>query len=300
MFVGGMGRSGSTLIERLLGELPGFCPVGEAVHLWRRGLVENERCGCGAPFHDCGFWTEVGKEAFGGWERLDAPDLLRLKAAVDRTRHLPALLRGTAPGPLASRCGRYTEFYHRLYAAVAWVGGAHVIVDASKHASLAACLFRRYGTRMRLLHVVRDPRAVAHSWSKRIARPDASPASSEPEMARYGTGRAAVQWMVQNTAFEALERRGLPTLRVRYEDFVADPAAEFARIAAFAGHGDSPPDLESGLGAAATHAVSGNPMRFAGGPLGVRPDHGWRTSLAPWRRRLVTALTAPVRGRYDY
>lgn len=303
-----MGRSGSTLIERLLGELPGFCSVGEIVHLWRRGLVENERCGCGLAFADCGFWGEVGKRAFGGWGRLDVHRVLRLKDSVDRTRFLPGLLNASEKeGALAVRSEHYTELYHRLYSAVAEVSGARVIVDASKHASLAACLRRRYGTRMRLLHVVRDPRAVAHSWGKRVARPDASPSSSEPEMARYSAGRSALQWMTQNSSLDALARRGTPTLRVRYEDFVADPEAEFGRIAEFAGHTGAPLDLgasgvEGAIGVELSegHAVSGNPMRFRAGPVGVRADHGWREGLAPWRRHLVTVVTAPTRGRYGY
>lgn len=300
VFVGGMGRSGSTLIERLLGELPGFCSVGETVHLWRRGVVENELCGCGLPFADCGFWTDVGKEAFGGWGRLDVQRVLGLKDCVDRTRFLPVLLNGTGEGTLAERSARYTELYHRLYTAISLVAGCGVIVDASKHASLAACLRWRYGARMRLLHVVRDPRAVAHSWSKRVPRPDASPASSEPEMARYSAGRSAVQWMAQNSCFDALARRGIPTLRVRYEDFTAAPTEEFARIAEFAGYRGECPDLGDGVSLSRGHALSGNPMRFTSGPVGVRADQGWREALPPWRRRLVSAVTAPVRRRYNY
>jgi hypothetical protein len=301
VFVGGMGRSGSTLIERLLGELPGFCSVGETVHLWRRGLVEDERCGCGRPFSECGFWTDVGKEAFGGWSRLDAGRVSRLKGGVDRTRFLPLLLNGAYEGPLASRCERYTELYHRLYSAVSLVSGARVVVDASKHASLAACLRRRYGARMRLLHVVRDPRAVAHAWAKRVARPDASPGSGEPEMARYSAGRAAAQWMAQNACLDALARRGTPTLRVRYEDFVADPGGEFARISEFAGYTGDPPDMAEGrVELSEGHAVSGNPMRFTTGRIGVRADHGWREAMPSWRRHLVAAATTPLRGRYGY
>ncbi|MDT0329105.1 sulfotransferase [Nocardiopsis lambiniae] len=295
-----MGRSGSTLIERLLGELPGFCSIGETVHLWRRGLLENERCGCGLPFADCGFWAEVGREAFGGWGRLNPHEVLGLKDGVDRTRFLPVLLNGSEDGLLAARSARYTELYHRLYSAIALVSGASVIVDASKHASLAACLRWRYGARMRLLHVVRDPRAVAHSWSKRVPRPDASPESSEPEMARYSAGRSAVQWVTQNTCFDALARQGVPTLRVRYEDFVGAPTEEFARIAGFAGHTGSCPDLGDGVSLSRGHALSGNPMRFSSGPVGVHADQGWREALPPWRRRLVAMMTTPARRRYGY
>lgn len=301
VFVGGMGRSGSTLIERLLGELPGVCSIGETVHMWRRGLVDDELCGCGRPFGACDFWTEVGGAAFGGWHRLDADEVLRLKAGVDRTRFLPQLIGGGERAALHARAERYTDLYHRLYRAVAQVSGSRVVVDSSKHASLAACLRRRYGPGMGLLHVVRDPRAVAHSWNRRVPRPDATATSPEQEMARYSPGRAAVQWMAQNAALTALARLGTPTLRVRYEDFVAAPEEEFARIAAFAGYRGRLPAVEDGaVRLSPGHAVSGNPMRFRAGRIPLRADQGWRASQSPWRRHVVSALTLPCRRGYGY
>ena len=43
IYLGGLGRSGSTLVERLLAGLPGVCSVGEVVHMWQRGLVQDGR-----------------------------------------------------------------------------------------------------------------------------------------------------------------------------------------------------------------------------------------------------------------
>ena len=60
LYLGGIGRSGSTLLERMLGQIPGTCSLGEVVHLWARGIRDNERCGCGDTFHACPFWTSVG------------------------------------------------------------------------------------------------------------------------------------------------------------------------------------------------------------------------------------------------
>jgi hypothetical protein len=301
VFVGGIGRSGSTLIERLLGELPGVCSVGEVVHMWQRALIDGEPCGCGAPFRECAFWGEVGAVAFGGWDRVDPRAVLALKSAVDRTRHVPRLLVARPPKALADPLARYTGYYDALYSAIARVSGCRVVVDASKHASLAVCLRHRYGERLRVLHVVRDPRAVAHAWGKRVPRPDATPTSPEQEMARYSPGRAAVQWMAQNAALAALHRTGTPTRRVRYEDFAADPAAEFRAIAAFAGHeGDTPVGADGAVLLSATHTVSGNPMRFRTGEVRVRPDLTWREGLAPRSRALVSALTLPVRWRFGY
>ena len=46
----GSGRSGSTLITTVLGQLDGCFAAGELRYLWQRGMVDNRPCGCGAPF----------------------------------------------------------------------------------------------------------------------------------------------------------------------------------------------------------------------------------------------------------
>lgn len=301
VYVGGMGRSGSTLIERLLGELPGVCSVGELVHMWRRSLVDDEACGCGKAFSDCDFWRSVGFHAYGGWDRRDAADLLALKGSIDRTRFVPFLLRRNPPQSLAARAKQYTELYDRLYHAIAHVSGCETVVDASKHASLAACLRHRYGTNMLIVHVVRDPRAVAYAWSKRVPRPEATPTSPEQEMARYGPVRAAVQWVSQNLVFDALARQGIPTVRIRYEDFVTDPVSCVRAVAELLGHkGDLPVDRGKVAHLSPTHAVSGNPMRFRSGDIEIRSDDAWTRELPSRNRALVSAITFPFRHRFGY
>src|SRR5499427_9656408 len=68
VYIAGSGRSGSTMLERVLGEIPGFVNVGELIDLFRHVARHGERCGCGELFADCPFWTSVGKRAFGGWD----------------------------------------------------------------------------------------------------------------------------------------------------------------------------------------------------------------------------------------
>ena len=47
VYIAGSGRSGSTLLERALGEIPGFVNVGELIDLYRRVADHGELCGCG-------------------------------------------------------------------------------------------------------------------------------------------------------------------------------------------------------------------------------------------------------------
>src|SRR2546423_2884961 len=65
-YIGGAGRSGSTILALALGQLPGFVAAGGVRNLSERGLQGNYLCGCGAHFPECTFWDQVGREAFGG------------------------------------------------------------------------------------------------------------------------------------------------------------------------------------------------------------------------------------------
>lgn len=300
LFLGGLGRSGTTLLERILGELPGVHALGELVHLWQRDVLDDERCGCGARFSDCDFWRRVGAESYGGWRPELARRVLALRSTVERTRHIPAL---AAPRLRAAR-GRlvreYADVYRRVYAAAARVSGASVVVDSSKHAALAYCLRWCPDLDLRVVHVVRDSRGVAYSWTKHRDRPEAT----SGEMTRYPPARSALLWNAHNAAFGLLERLGVPLLRLRYEEFLASPLAATRALCDFAGL--APPDdaldflspTSAVLGTG--HSAAGNPMRFTTGRISLRLDDAWHSALPAPQRRLVSALTAPLLGAYGY
>ena len=65
MYVASWSRSGSTLLDLMLGQIPGFVSVGELRFLWERGVREGQLCGCGAPVPKCPFWSRVLEEVFG-------------------------------------------------------------------------------------------------------------------------------------------------------------------------------------------------------------------------------------------
>jgi Sulfotransferase family len=317
LYLGGLGRSGTTLVERLLGELPGAVSLGEVAHLWERGVVDGERCGCGQSFGDCPFWHEVGQVAFGGWDQVDIDRFRALRASVDRIRFIPTLALPALPAATRARLNAYVSYYTRLYQAVRQVSGAQVLIDSSKHASLAFCL--RWAAErdldLRVLHVVRDSRGVAYSWTKQVRRPEAVTGNGE-FMAQWSPAKAAAHWNAENGAFALLARRGIPTALVRYEEFLRTPIASLRRIARFAGlPADDTAlafltgaDSVAGAGAdgsvtarlSANHTASGNPMRFQTGPILLRRDDSWRTRLALIDRRRVTALTFPLLRHYGY
>jgi hypothetical protein len=289
------------LVERLLGELPGVRALGEVVHLWQRDVRDDERCGCGQRFSGCGFWTSVGERAFGGWDNLDVARVLHLRDTVERTRYIPRLAGERLPSAQRGAVEEYAGYYSALYAAAAEVSGARVVVDSSKHSALAHCLRWSPGLDLRVVHVVRDARGVAYSWTKTVTRPEADDAA---EMTRYSPGRSALLWNAHNAAFGLLARRGVPVRRIRYEQFLADPRAALRALGEFAGLTVTDGDLEF-LGTdhaelAPGHSAAGNPMRFTVGRVPLRRDDAWVRALPGPQRRLVGTVCAPLLRAYGY
>ncbi|WP_181311899.1 sulfotransferase [Nocardioides campestrisoli] len=304
VYLAGWGRSGSTLLERLLGELPGVTLLGEVVHLWERGLHEDQLCACGAAFSACPFWTAVGARAFGGWQAVDLDRLAYLRERVDRQRRMPRTARRRPDPGTRAEVEQYAGHFRAVYAAAQQVGGARVLVDSSKEIPTALTLSHRDDLDLRVLHVVRDARGVAYSWAKTVARPEAG---GEP-MPRFSPARSTGLWLSGNLTVQALAWRGVPLTRMRYEDLVADPAAALAEawraldlpgspeLPVRGGGAAGPPEVDLGP----CHSVAGNPMRFRTGPTELRADEEWRAAMAPGDRRLVTAMAWPLLRRFGY
>ena len=302
LFLGGLGRSGTTILERVLGELPGAVSAGELVHLWQRGVLDDERCGCGEAFSRCPFWTEVGARAYGGWDRAAAQRMIELHDRVDRTRHVPRVALPRLLGRRRAALEEYQRTFAALHHAIAAVSGCPVVIDSSKHPSLAYCLAGAPGVDLRVLHVVRDSRGVAYSWTKEVRRPES--AGSEDLMTRYSPWTSSMLWNGHNVALSVLRRLGTTGRLLRYEDFVADPRGTVAGVADFAGLPSDAASLDFFDGRsvvlAASHTVAGNPVRFRTGPMELRRDDDWREQLPAPRRRLVSLLTLPLLTRYGY
>jgi hypothetical protein len=301
IFVGGYSRSGSTLLDRMLGQLPGFFSTGELGYIWTHGLQANQLCGCGERFLSCPFWNRVGEAAFGGWNRVDLTEMLSLERSVNRHRFLPFLLVPRASSTYRKLLEYYTDAFARVFRAIRSASGARVIIDSTIDPAYGFVLRRVPGLDLRLVHMVRDSRATAFSWMRWQRKTDRL--DSVVYQRRFHPAETAVRWMVFHSLIHLMSAVEPRELLVRYESVVRQPREEILRILSHIGE-PTEHDLDFiGDGEVVLredHTVAGSLMRLKQGPLPVRLDDEWTTRLSPTYRRAVTVLTWPLLRRYGY
>ena len=240
VYIGGADRSGSIILGLVMGALPGTAHVGEVIHVWRRGVAENQLCGCGAPFLECPFWREVGQRAFGGWQHVDLDHVEWFSRRVVRERFGIAMPLLKQRQSYRANFAAYLEYIDPLYRAMWRVSGARRIVDSSK-------VLSQYGAL-----------AALTSWTSRscilcvtvgVWRPRGRASSVRPEitsereyMPTFNTTWMALQWDFMNVAFDIariLMYRDRPSVLMRYESFATDPVR--VSRAALASVSETPP-----------------------------------------------------------
>jgi hypothetical protein len=231
---------------------------------------------------------------------VDPREMMRLQNLGTRTRHIPSMLTEVGRRSLAERLEKLLISYGRLYEAIGEVTGSRVIVDSSKEPAHGFAMGMVPGVDFYALHLIRDPRAAAYSWTKIKFQPDTD---AKEHMVRFSPTKSSALWDSWNASAEALWRRTPERyLRVRYEDFVADPRESFEKILRLLRVADTEPPLvgEREVKLGISHTVSGNPNRFETGAVELRTDREWISRMNLRDQALVTSLTLPLLRRYGY
>ncbi|MFN2490164.1 MAG: sulfotransferase [Actinomycetota bacterium] len=294
LYIMGRGRGGSTILANALGELDGFFSAGEVRSLWDPLVVSDAPCVCGRALELCPVWSHV-------IEGVDAHQAAVWQREVVKERKLLTLLRqGRAsfqPGPPVHA---YAGVMGHVYASLASVTGARVIVDSSKRPSYAALLRLIPEISPYYVHLVRDPRASAFSWKHRRY------ASALPgaEVARRGALDSTLRWNALNLEAEMfrLSSERVPFMTLPFEEFIDAPRTTIGRLTSFVAESvaESPFVDEHSIRLGTNHSLAGNPSRFSRGVVEIRDTGDWQTSQTRFDRWVASTVAAPLLLRYGY
>lgn len=301
IYIAGYGRSGSTLLERMLGQIDGFVAVGELRHIWERSFGENQLCGCGKSFRGCRFWQDVVAEAFGANQDLQIEDIRSLMHIVDRTRYIPKMVSGLTVGRYYDNMQKYIAFLSNLYSAIKKNSKGSFIIDSSKDPSTVFLLSKISMIDVYIIHIVRDSRGVAFSWQKKKKRPEII--GKDVYMATYRPAETAWKWMTCNWIISLSKYFVSKYKVIRYEDLVESPSQTLTNILTFLGNridnigflSEQTLRLDK-----INHTISGNPLRFQQNSITIRHDLEWVKRMEVKDKRLATLISLPVLLKYRY
>ena len=295
IYIAGYGRSGTTLLDIALGQQPGVFAAGELTALARHVWKEREYCACGQQADECGFWSRVVETWLKG-RQPDAMDahgrcLAKSEWLIDPTRLLWRFG--------ASKTGRaYRNETLKLLQAISNTSESSIIVDSSKLPGRASALMSIKDIEVYIVHMVRDGRGVGWSMTKPYQRSVENGIQKElkPKPLWY----TAARWLVVNLGVEMLRARlsRKRSIRVRYEDFVADPTGTVNSIMELVGQSYVVPDHGSEV-MKPDHQIAGSRHRMKD-EISISKDIGWTSQMPRSMQRLFSALTAPLLLRYGY
>jgi hypothetical protein len=262
IYIGGYGRSGSTILEKVLTAHPEITGGGEIFRMAEIFSDHKAMCTCGKKLIDCPVWGPVRivavKEAkqFGGLTGLHAA-LMRVEGRFDKRRlsdpkDVRAWVRLNRIAFKALRASSPSAIW---------------VVDSSKTARGAArrpILLLEGGADIRFVRLIRPAKSVMRSVSKGTNR-----ALEDNKVVKNSLGTTLQQqthaylgWIAANTVAEGISQKlGIRAVDLQFEDLTANPDCQIKRLTAWLGL-TYPDGWEKRMIDVPRHMIGGNRNRF--------------------------------------
>ncbi len=292
LYICGYSRSGSTLLSNILDQIDGFFNAGELMYIWNRIKSPNGICGCGSHICNCHVWGGILNEAFGGPDHVDCEEMIRSRNRTWNSMKVPIWMwLPAARKRLICSVGNYLTNLGKLYASIGSTISARLIVDTSKNPAYLYMLSMISEIELYIIHIIRDPRATAYSWSRK-----------KEGFWQISSWRSSLSWSVRNLIAELLGRRfGKRYMRLNYENLIAYPKKVVSAIVDMAEEQQKSLTFikDKKVNLAQNHCVFGNPSLFQTGWVKLQIDERWK-HMRRLDRIIATTLTWPLIIRYGY
>ena len=303
LYITSNGRSGSTILEMLLHSNPNFWTLGEFHVLPWEIKTNSKPCGCHVPVDQCAFWGPLIRDHR---QLLLAGSISRFRASYNtdsliRMGELRSVFSGNLGVSKRSRAGKvrtYARDNQTFLEAVAnrarsdFRPQVRWLVDSSKSPYRLMWLAASRSFNLRVIHLIKDPRAFAYSILKNRKQP------------RWGrllrATRAATRWQVENRLIKTICDKYVDSSDsrvVRYEDLASCPDETVDGILRWLGLAADSKTTER-FRDEENHGISGNPSRF--GAREIQLDEKWRTGISAVETGIVKSLTGQLATDFGY
>ena len=307
-FICSAARSGSTLLDRILGAHSKAASLGEISFL-NKAISLNQMCSCGNKISDCDTWNAVLKRienerhidlrhdpyAMQFWDArasviIDKKFQTPFFLLTSKLRTLQCDLRyklkvgNKLRLPLPRKLVQDTENSLYLYQLLTSIWQKELLIDSSKNVHKAIAVHEKSAEHARIIYLTRDGRGVYNS------RRSSGFSRHESASAWYKYNKRASTYLAANIPAEHL-------FRVKYEELVNHPAETLSSICKFLGIAFEENMLN--FTNAEHHLVNGNDMRFKQSHKLIL-DERWLTELGTKELATFERLTGSMNSTLGY
>ncbi len=296
IYLAGEGRSGTTLLEKLLAEQKNIFAGGELRYIWERSIKENQLCSCGKEFNQCEIWKKIIQDIE---KEINIELFIKSYNKIGRMRHYP--IYNMLKQLHKSEFRIITDIYYKLYKSILKNTNSDYIIDSSKHPMFAHILSTHPNIQLYVIHLVRDARAVTYSSMKKRIRPEIK--NKIEYMPTYPAYMSALAWKFVNIVTEKLEKNVYKYTRLKYEDMFHDINSTLNRLYDFLELNEMSNDFiisNSLVKLHSNHTTSGNPMRFKEGSIELKTDNAWKNNLSAYNKKTVELFCNKELKKYGY
>lgn len=169
IYIAGSGKSGSTLLDIILGDSENAFSIGELNFLFREGLIENEYCTCKLIVKDCEIWQKV----LLNWNKkatMSQSEYRKTQVFYESKKQIFKLLK-----EIKNPSNNFTIFLEDtkiLYEEISMVTEKEILVDSSKSVARAIILNKIYPSdKLVVVHLIKRFSHVLNS-NKKIVKKD--------------------------------------------------------------------------------------------------------------------------------
>jgi hypothetical protein len=302
LYLIGSGRSGSTLLGTVLNNYPNIASGGELHYLVEHGWLKNLYCSCGKKGKDCNFWNQVFREWKANLDTVNLEQYCELQELFEVPRDVSCWLRLLWERKNPSPAFRtYTELTQQLFKAIQKVSGKSIILDPSKNPARGFALSLMPELELNFIHWIRDARGVAFSLQKEFEKNEGS--GIDRDYMAQSVWRSALFWNIINLQAEWVitQKDKNKSIRVLYEEFLANPTLILDKIGALVGTDLSQlaADVNAGKIMPVEHNIAGNRLRMQK-EVKLQPDLEWIDNFPVKEQRLLWFLTGWLASKYGY
>ena len=220
IYITGLGRSGSTIVDIVLGNNPNTVSCGEITNIFQDAYILNQICSCGQDGANCEYWQSLKKE----WEiksNLDINKFVKLTTRYEKNTFL-AWLRYFF-NYFLFQTKNFKQYLHAMILFMEMLferNNADILIDSSKRILRFQILHSFSGYEILPIHLVRDLKGVMASEAS----------DTESIFSKHMKFlKTIIRYIILNLQIHiALSR--IPHKYLQYEDLLTNPRKEMAAI----------------------------------------------------------------------